>query len=194
MKSALMSSLPLPALLQQSLTSRQETVAAASQRAPQLLVFLRHGGCPFCRQMLSRLQQQRATFARQNVELVLVHLQTPEAAERLFAEYGLSDVAAISDPGGELASACGMQRGGVWDFAGPAVWGPGLQAVLQGHFPSIPDGDVCQLPGACVVVRGEIVARHVGRHSADLPDPIALLTAAGIRHSQSTSVAGTTSD
>ena len=128
-----------------------------SERGPLLVVLLRHGGCPFCRETLAKLKSARQEIAAGGVGVALVHLMSDPDAASLFARYGLSDLPRYSDPEGQLYEAFGLQRGAAGDVAGPRVWWRGLSATLRGHLPSKPKGDIFRLPGTILLEQGEIV-------------------------------------
>lgn len=135
-----------------------------------LLVFLRHGGCPFCLETLAALRRERSAIEADGMRIVLVHLMSDGEAAKLFQEYGLADLDRVSDPDAKLFAACGLTRGNLWAIAGPAVWWRGFRTtILQGFLPRLPKGDVFQLPGLCLVHRRQIVRRHISRTSADMP-------------------------
>lgn len=169
-------SAPDPAFLGDTRTNAGETLQELSQRSPVLVVFLRHAGCPFCRQALADLSEHRGEIASAGTSLVLVHMTSDAAAEKLFAAYGLQDVPRISDPEQRLYAAFGLSRGGLLQVAGPSVWLPGLKSLLSGNVPGIPSGDVRQMPGAFLLQNGRILRAFRPANSAERPDYCALAT------------------
>jgi len=156
-----------------------ETLGALSQQAPQLIVFLRHSGCSFCRETLARLQEIRQEIESSGVKIVLVHLMSDPEGGKFFATYGLDDVPRISDPDGTVYRLFGLERGSLFQVLGPQVWWKGFRSViLKGHLPGKPVGDVLQLPGTFVVYEGKIVAEQKAENSAEQPDFADLLTCA----------------
>lgn len=147
-----------------------------SQTQPLLVVFLRHSGCPFCKQALADLQQQRTEIERLGTAIVLVHMMpNPSEAAAFFADYGLDDVPAISDPEQQLYRQFEVARGRAGQFLGPAVWWRGLVCTLkEGHLPGRPQGDLSQLAGVFLVRNGEVVREFRHGSSADRPDYVAL--------------------
>lgn len=147
-------------------------LAARSERQPLLMVFLRHSGCPFCRQALADLQRQRGKIEANGVQIVIVHMiDDPNAAHEFFARYNLGDVPAVADPEQKLYAAFGLIRGAAGSYLGPRVWWRGLKCTLfEGHLPGKPKGDVSQLAGAFLVFRHHIVRAIRHATSADRPD------------------------
>jgi hypothetical protein len=141
-----------------------------SERTPLLVVFLRHGGCPFCRETLAHLKAARSEITKSGIGIALVHLMTDVEAANLFAKYDLADVPRYSAPDGRLYAAFGLQRGAIGRVAGPRVWWRGLSATLRGHLPGVPKGDIFQLPGTFLLCDGEIRQADRAETSAGLVD------------------------
>jgi hypothetical protein len=154
-----------------AVTQDGEPLADLARRSPLLIVFLRHGGCPFCRETLADLAARRGAIEGAGVTIVLVHLMDDGAAAELLARYGLDDLPRISDAERRLYGAFELKRGGVGEVIGPRVWWRGFKtAILGRHGFGRPAGDIFQLPGAFLLVDGQIVRAHRGRTSADRPD------------------------
>lgn len=148
-----------------------------SRLSPVLLVFLRHAGCPFCREALSDLAARLGDIARHGARLVLVHMGSEEQGARLFARYGLGGLPGISDPGRVLYRAFGLPRGSLVEVLGPKVWWRAFQAGILGrHGAGNRVGDGFQMPGAFLLFHGEIVRGYRHQSAGDRPDYLALLT------------------
>jgi len=142
----------------------------------RLLVFLRHSGCPFCKQALSDLKAAREQIENHGAEIVLVHMMTDDdEAHTFFARYGLGDVMSIADPEQELYALLGIERGKVTQYMGPRVWLQGAVCTLfEGHLPGKPQGDISQLGGVVLLADGEVLRKHLCETSADRPDYVKL--------------------
>jgi peroxiredoxin len=158
------------AVLDAARTQNNQSLGELAREKPQLVAFLRHAGCPFCRQTLSDLAANRAKIDATGTGIVLVHMEQDPVASALFARYGLADVARISDPEQRLYQAAGMARGGLAQVVGPDVWLPGLASLLTGHLPGIPTSDVYQLPGAILLHDGKILRAFRNRTSGERAD------------------------
>jgi peroxiredoxin len=169
-----------PAVLENARDQTGTTLGELARQKPQLVVFLRHQGCTFCRQALADVATRRAAIAAAGTGIVLVHMETEANAAALFARYGLGDLPRIADPARRLYRAFELVRGGVMQVVGPAVWLPGLKALIDGHFPGVPSGHLSQLPGAFLIHNGQIVRAFRGQTSADRPDYCDLATAAAV--------------
>jgi peroxiredoxin len=166
-----------PAVLDAARTQGHQSLAELSRLQPQLVVFLRHAGCTFCRQALDDLSKNRKTITDGGTGIVLVHMEPDTVAAGLFARYGLADVPRISDPERRLYQAVGLARGGMLQVAGPDVWLPGLASLLTGHLPGIPTADVLQMPGAFLIHDGKLVRAFRNKTSAERVDYCALARA-----------------
>lgn len=160
----------VPDLLAEFVDQNGVGLLELSRRQPVLVVFLRHSGCTFCRQALADLRQKRQEIAGLGVGIVLVFMESLDQSGKFAAEYGLDDVSRLSDPGQRLYAAFNLSRGGVARVAGPRIWWRGLKAVLAGHLPGVPRGDVTQMPGAFLVHDGKVVKAYRHETSADRPD------------------------
>jgi peroxiredoxin len=158
-------------------TQHGVTIDEISRLSPVLLVFLRHAGCPFCREALADLAAQRREIERNGARMVLVHMGSEEQGARFFARYGLSDVPRVSDPDRALYRAFGLPRGTFSDVIGPKVWWRGFQAgVLGRHGVGKLAGDGFQMPGVFLLFHGEIVRSYRHQSAGDRPDYLALVT------------------
>jgi hypothetical protein len=162
---------PLSEALLQTPAHTGESLDALSRESPLLLVFLRHAGCPFCREALAQLKQDRAAIEAGGVRIVLVHMTSDEDAQTLFAKYGLDDVPRVADPERKLYEAFELKRGTVAEVIGPKVWWKGFRtAILRGNGFGVPKGDVFQMPGTFLVANGEIIRAYRADDSAAHPD------------------------
>lgn len=147
-------------------------LADASMQAPLVMVFLRHFGCTFTRQILRGLQELEQQAKRHNATLVLVHmLQSGQEIDYLGQN---SDVVRVADPRCELYRAFGLGKGGFIELFGPQVWWRGAIAIFKGCGVGHLAGDGLQMPGAYVFHQGKVIASQPANSAADLPNLEAL--------------------
>ena len=152
--------------------SSGETLLEASADRPLVLVFLRHFGCTFTRQILRGLQDLEKQAKQKNAELILIHmLQSGQEIDYLGDH---SSVKRIADPRCELYRAFGLGKGGFLELFGPHVWWRGLIAVFKGCGVGHLAGDGLQMPGAFVFRKGKIDSSQRAKSAADLPDLVDL--------------------
>ena len=148
--------------------STGETLTEASAKRPLVLVFLRHFGCTFTRQILRGLQELEQQAQRHGASLVLVHML--KSGEEIGYLGENSDVPRIADPRCELYRAFGLGKGGFIELFGPQVWWRGFIAVMKGCGIGHLAGDGLQMPGAFVFQDGKITSSQPAHSAADLPD------------------------
>lgn len=152
------------------MTSTGQTLGELSAARPVLLVCLRHMGCAFAREALADLAEQRQVIRDAGATLVIAHLDHDEAAQPLFARYGLSDVARVPDPHAALYEACALTRGGLAQLLAPRVfWRWVSAALLRGHGASWTGADIRRMPGAFLIEAGRITRAFRHCTSADRP-------------------------
>lgn len=148
--------------------SNGETLADASQSRVLALVFLRHFGCTFTRQILRGLESIQEEARQHGAELVLVHmLQSGKETEYLGESGG---VTRIADPRCELYRSFGLGKGGFLELFGPHVWWRGALALFQGCGVGHLAGDGMQMPGAFLFHKGEIISSQRAHSASDLPN------------------------
>ena len=175
---ALQANLGRPPLYQEALSLEQaaaqyrlstgETLADAAESKEVVLVFLRHFGCTFTRQLLRGLEMIEQQAKDRGARLVLVHmLQSGKETEYLGDRSG---VARIADPYCELYRSFGLGKAGFWELFGPRVWLRGMIALFRGCGVGHLAGDGLQMPGVFLYHRGRVMAAQPARSAADLPD------------------------
>ncbi len=152
--------------------SSGESLADASETQPLVLVFLRHFGCTFTRQILRGLEALKQSADRQGARLVLVHLLKHGDEIRYLG--GHDDVDRIADPHSRLYRAFGLGNGGFLELFGPRVWWFGMISVFKGCGAGYLAGNALQMPGAFLFHQGKITAAQRARSASDLPDLPAL--------------------
>jgi len=150
---------------------------ALAEASPVLLVFLRHFGCPFCRQMISDVADLRGELETRGVRPVFVHQGTLEVAKATFDYYQAGDLERIHDPQaaiyqhpvfmlGRLSLARQMLK--------PAVWLGWLKGTVRKYGIREVQGDSAQLAGVFFLNGAKIVRKFIHRSMADQPDYLRL--------------------
>ena len=161
----------LTAALETARTQRGDSLLDLTNGRPTLVVFLRHSGCPFCKEALADVSSQRERIERGGAGVVLVYQWDAGGADELFEQAGLDDLPRIADPNRELYDAFGVARGSAWQIGGPVVWWRVLTAGLRGHtIGKEMLGDVMQMPGCFLVHKGKLLKRYRYRSQASRPD------------------------
>jgi hypothetical protein len=152
-----------------------ESLWDASQEQVIALVFLRHFGCTFTRQILRSLENVERTASSHGARLVLVHMLRNGKEIKYLASHG--GIPRIADPQCELYRAFGLGKGGFMELLGPRVWLMGMLAIFKGCGVGHLAGDGRQMPGAFLFHKGIIISTQRSRDASDLPDLSALFPA-----------------
>ena len=145
-----------------------ETLAEASESRELVLVFLRHFGCTFTRQLLRGLEKLQQSARRHGAELVLIHMLRSGQESRYLSGHG--ETARVADPNCELYRAFGLKKGGWRELLGLHVWRMGIVSIFKGCGVGHLAGDGRQMPGVFLFHRGAIIAAQRAKSAADLPD------------------------
>lgn len=158
-------------MLEQAITQKGENLLAMSNEAPLLVVFLRHFGCTFCREAIAELASKQAGIQATGSKIVFVHMSSEEEASEFFKDYGMDDVARVSDPSGGVYRTFNLHRGNWRQLLGWKVLKRGLEAgLVKGHGVGLPAGDIRQMPGVFLIYRGELLKSFRHKSASDRPD------------------------
>ena len=136
-----------------------------------MLVFLRHFGCTFCREMLDDISKIKEEFKKQGVTIILVHMVEEEEAEEFLSNYGIDDLPRISNPEMDLYETWGLEKGTVSQLFGMKVWWRGLTAgMVKGHGIGWLKGNGFQMPGVFLLEDEKIIDQFIHKSAADRPD------------------------
>ncbi len=144
------------------------TLTEASQGKTIVMIFLRHFGCTFTRQILRGLEGIQKNSKAHGAELVMVHLMQSGKETQYLGQN--SDVLRIADPRCELYRAFGLGKGGFLELFGPRVIIATFISLFKGCGAGRRVGDGLQMPGAFLFRDGEIIASQPAHSIADLPD------------------------
>jgi hypothetical protein len=149
--------------------SSGETLAEASGEHLLVMVFLRHFGCTFTRQILRGLESLENEAAARGARLVLVHMLR-SGQETRYLDTTAAEIGRISDPRCELYRALGLGKGGFIELFGPRVWWRGILSIFKGCGVGHLAGDGLQMPGVFLMKDGRVIASQPARSACDLPD------------------------
>jgi len=166
----------LIALLGTTRAESGRTLLELVDERPVLLVFLRHFGCAFCRQAIDDVAKVRGKLTERGVQVVFVHLGSPERAKPYFDYYALSDVERISDPDGSLyrSPVFALARVTVFQLFRPAVWIGWLRGAIFKYRIGLLKEDIQQMPGVFFLKNRVIASVFRHRTIADRPDYLGL--------------------
>ena len=147
-----------------------------------VLIFLRHFGCPFCREQATQLRRDYDRFGAAGLHLVAVGQGTPEEGARFQRRLKLP-YPILVDTDRAAYAAYGLREGTAGEMSGPAVGIAFFRSLLRGHLPGSwrvgAGGSVMQLHGEFLIDR-EGILRYAVRPTrpSDIPTTDNLLAAA----------------
>ncbi|NEN22073.1 AhpC/TSA family protein [Cryomorpha ignava] len=160
-------------------TNKHEDLIRLAENKKVLLVFLRHFGCTFCRETMTRLAEAKDELESQNTKIVVVHMVSSKIADRLLNLYDLKGVSHISDPEKELYHYFGLKNAEMNQYFNPKNWWRAFtHGVLKGHLIGKPAGDVFQMPGVFLFHKKQILNKFTYKYVSDMPDFLKLTTLA----------------
>ncbi|MGQ9804572.1 MAG: SelL-related redox protein [Chlorobiales bacterium] len=134
---------------------------------PKLLVFVRHFGCIFCRELIADLRNVSENQP-QFPPIIFFYQGTVSDGRDFFASLW-REAKAIADLPKVFYNGFELERGGVKEMFGAEVWACGVRAALKGHFIGAPVGDPWTMPGIFFVQHHQILWQHHFKHAGDHP-------------------------
>jgi len=142
------------------------------------LVFLRHFGCPFCKEHARELHRQRSGFREAGVEIVMIGPGTPAEAAAFIEALDLRNPA-LTDPDRSAYRAYGLAEAPLRSLLDPRTIAGGVRAAAKGFLPRTSSGNPLQLQGQFLIDRHGIVRSATRpRLMSDIPSASALLAGA----------------
>jgi peroxiredoxin len=139
------------------------------RQGPLVVAFMRHFGCPFCREQLIDLDRAHDDIRGAGGEVVCV-FQYRAAPTRNFCRQRGVDLDCLGDPERQAYGAVGLERGSARDLYSPRLSIALVRAARKGAFSGKPEGDARQMPGTFVVGRdGRLALAHYNRDQGQNP-------------------------
>jgi peroxiredoxin len=149
-------------------TSR--SINELSHEGPVLMLLLRHLGCTFCRETLSKLSENRQALEAHYRSIVIVSMSPVEEMIPLRKDYQLEDVLLLSDPERTFYRALQIPVGSFSQTLGWKTLKRGLfSGLLFRHGIGQVRADPFQLPGSAAIERGAVVW---SKPAADASEPL----------------------
>lgn len=153
-----------------AITDQGDSVIALSRKKPILLVFLRQFGCPFCRETMTDIAEQRRSIEAKGIGMVLVHMTSECYAQKILSVYELEDLPRVSDPEQVFYESFGLERGSIWQVFGLKTWVRMMGvSLLNGHLIGKAKGDQYQMPGVFLLEDGQVLDSYKHRNASDRP-------------------------
>ena len=114
------------------ITNKGFDLADLASQNPVLLVFLRQFSCLFCKESLHELAKLQDYFLERSIDIVFVHMDTEEVADKYFKKFKLKMVQHISDPSCNLYQEFGLRKGSISQLFGLKTWIRGYEVNKKG--------------------------------------------------------------
>lgn len=143
---------------------------------PVVLVFLRHFGCPFCREQIARLRADYARFTELGAEIVCIGMGNYKVGKAFSILMTMPFPMLVSGDDNTVYNLYSLGKAGLGQIFSLSAFKRGLLAFKNGHRSAGAQGDVFQSPGVFVIDQGgKIVYAHHYRDIGDNPDNALLL-------------------
>jgi thiol-disulfide isomerase/thioredoxin len=152
-------------------TNYNQSISELSKDRTVLVVFLRHFGCVFCREILHVLKQLKSEIESNKIILVIVHMINNDDARKQLEKYELENIDCISDPDRSMYKSFGLRRGRLYQVFGFRVWWNGfLKGVLKGRGFGTEMGDVLQMSGVFSLKDSKVLKSFIPEYISELPE------------------------
>ena len=161
-------------------TNKENTLFELSEKHSVLVVFLRHFGCVFCRQLLTVLSENYDYLVKNGVYPVLVYMVDHQTANVLLKPYHLTHAECISDSHMELYRSFGLSRGKLYQLFGLRVlWKTFYLGVVKGYGIGNFFGDVFQMSGIFLLEGKRVSKSFMPEYISDKVDIESFVTSLG---------------
>lgn len=163
-------SLAIAPLLSAVPDGSSRSIEELSHEGPVLILLLRHLGCTFCRETLSKLKDNLPKLTEHYRSIVVISMSPLEEMIPLRKQYQLPDTLLLSDPERKFYRALQIPVGSFSQTLGWKTFKRGLfSGLLFRHGIGTVRADPFQLPGSAVIERGAVVW---SRAAADASEPL----------------------
>lgn len=139
------------------------------------IFFLRHLGCPLCKEKIAELKTHQHRFAQHGIRLVAVVQSTPKRAQEVHLNQSLPYILA-PDREKRLYQLFDVKKGGFKEFTAPAAFMASVRATFKGHTHGKFEGDELQVPASFLLgPDGTVIYAHYGKNISDFGSIDALL-------------------
>jgi peroxiredoxin len=134
-----------------------ESIQEISEQQPVLMIFLRHFGCSFCRELMQELSENRMQLWQKNYKAIIVHMSSDKEALDFLKQYNLEDFSQISDPTCALYESFGIKRATYGEAFHFKSWWKAFLLMSKGVFVGELSGDGFRKAATAVIYKGELL-------------------------------------
>jgi hypothetical protein len=146
-----------------------ESILKISEEKKLYIVFLRHCGCTFTRETLSKLEQYSSQFLSPG-QLVIVHMGDKDLTNEWSHFYKLEDAIWLEDPDRKLYEASGLQRARLGQVFNFRIILSAIKGFLKGYGIGPQDNDGFQMPGVFSLENRVLKTEHEYDDVSDTPN------------------------
>jgi peroxiredoxin len=147
-----------------------ESIFEMSEKQPVLMIFLRHFGCSFCRELLNELSESRMDLWKSNYRLVIVHMSSDDEAHDFLKPYDLDGISQISDPTCTLYESFGVKRASYLQTFHFKSWWKAFLLMCHGVFIGKLSGDGFRKAATAIIYQGEVIKFSLPEYVFEQPD------------------------
>ena len=131
------------------------------------IFFLRHLGCPLCKEKVAELKAAYSRFEAKGVKLIVVAQSTAKRTAEVASKEGLAYLL-VADREKNLYDKFEVKKGGLKEFTAPAAFMATIRATFKGHMHGKFEGDEFQVPASFLLsAEGEVIYAHYGKDISD---------------------------
>lgn len=135
-----------------------------------LMIFLRHFGCLFCKNMLDNIASKQDFLKQRGYQIILVHQSDPLVSKEFFKGFAFKQYFEISDPYRKCYKAFNINSARPIDLFNPKVIYGAWNSYRQGYKMSKIEGNVWQMPGLLILSEGQILKKYEFTHIGEIPN------------------------
>ena len=147
-------------------------IASLWQKAPAILIFLRHFACIACRAHAKQVWQNRAAYEKDGAKIHFIGNGQARYIAAFKEDLGLAEASVFTDPQLSCFRAAGFRRGFLAAL-GPRAVANGLKLLKDGHKQTAygsGSGDLWQLGGILVIrPEGRVAYHYISEVLGDFP-------------------------
>jgi hypothetical protein len=135
-----------------------------------LMIFLRHFGCIFCKNMLATIALEQDFLKKRGYQIVLVHQSDLLVSKEFFKQFAFKQYFEISDPYRNCYKAFNINSARPINLFNLKLIYGAWNSYRQGYKMSKIEGNVWQMPGLLILSEGQILKQYEFSHMGEIPN------------------------
>lgn len=152
-------------------TNLNENLLELSNKTQVLVVFLRHLGCPFCKEFLQLIAKNESRMKANQIEICFVHMSDDCVAEAELKKFKFNPLRTISDANADLYHVFGLKNATFFQLFDFKNFFRGMLVTIKnGASIKKQFGNTLQTQGMFLLHKGEIIFSFVPKTVSQKPD------------------------